>query len=153
MTEPRPRSAAPAIGLAVVAVACLIAMLSSSAEPEAETDTQSIANEPGAEHGRKLGHSATTLGQLRSRPVDPASPGYEGKEDDDWDTIGPSARIERTERIVDDVLTALDDDAPSSEHETLRRRGLLALSAARADYFSDASGKSRYIQLEQALER
>jgi hypothetical protein len=90
-------------------------------------------------------------GRIEPLPVDPASTVREGKELDDWDTVSSTERILRTERTIADLHTEMKSAVPD-DVERYRQRALMALSAARADFFATKSGTVRYEQLERDLE-
>lgn len=113
-------------------------------------------DEPGSAISRAISASTSAdahRGGVPTRRIDPASRFYEGGEDDDWDSLGTQGRIDRTEAAIAklelEVAAATDPAARAS----LREDALLALSAARADYFADDQGRARYLELEAALER
>ncbi|WP_198154515.1 hypothetical protein [Plesiocystis pacifica] len=91
-------------------------------------------------------------GAIPSRPVDPASPGFEGREDDDWQELSADERRERAERAVEEQLAVIEASVDEAEREQLRARAFMDLSAARAEFFATEAGERRYLELELRLE-
>ena len=60
--------------------------------------------------------------------VDPASPNFEGGEDDDWDQLGRDGRIAQTEDLLAQIERQLHDTDDPAASDELRRRALDALS-------------------------
>lgn len=91
--------------------------------------------------------------KIGSRRVDSAARlDYEGAATDDWDEIGPEARMARVEALVLDLEQQIDSAGSDGQREQLRQQALQALSNARADFFMEAESKQWYLRHEARLE-
>jgi hypothetical protein len=132
------------LGLVAVGVAAL-STKGSIAQSVATTQTAG-ANSPLTQDARD------NNGEIPARRVDPASPGYEGKEAGAWDELQPAERIARTEAEVAAILEEIDGMDTGKAQQQRRDDAMTILSAARSDYFGTDAGARRYLEFEQSIE-
>lgn len=153
MTEPNEHRRIVRLGGAGLAIAAGLALTCFALNPGEPTDDAGAARAQLPEHdARGQWAEVEHYGAIPSLPVDPASPDYEGKESDDWDTLSSAERIERSEREVQAQLGAIESTHDPNHREQLRARALSELSAARSDFFASEAGAARYLELERSLE-
>ena len=131
------RISIPIVLIGVVGLAVLV-LVRAPASTTGDARNRGATIDPA--HG-DLGGTTRPDGGIPRRPVDPASPAYEGRNTDDWDALHASERVQRVERAV---MAALVEGADVE-------RAWMVLSAARADFFGSDTGAQRYVELEQAL--
>lgn len=141
------RAIALVFGLSVVIVGAMLLLT----DPDPTPGVDAAHFEPG--------HSPDPFWSSASEAIPPrrfdsaAIPNYEGVESDDWDSLGPAGRVERTEALILKLREQIAASADEEEREILRDQAAQALSVARADFFSDPELVERYTQHEESFER